>query len=161
MNLKDIWLEFPIVISYLLWFFDLPGRLLCEYKWNSEMKTLAEMHKEIDSSKGSRVPKDIGWPLERTMETRIYRENWTAAQEHRIEKKYEGISEEVWNKMELVHLPSRIASQDVLSNQAKRGDGRLVILKGNVKRFVKMNLLWRIKRGEKKEWIPYDEIRSC
>ena len=32
-----------------------------------------------------------------------------------LKKKYEGIPEEVRNKFELVHLPSRIASQDIPS----------------------------------------------
>ena len=36
-----------------------------------------------------------------------------------LKKKYEGIPEEVRNKFELVHSPSRIAFQDISNNQEK------------------------------------------
>ena len=48
MNLKVIWLEFPILISYLFQPFELLGRLSLEFKRISEMTNLGEMHKEIE-----------------------------------------------------------------------------------------------------------------
>ena len=39
-----------------------------------------------DSSKGGRVPKEIGWTLGRTIETRVYRENWVTEQEYENEE---------------------------------------------------------------------------
>ena len=48
-----------------------------------------------------------------TMGTRILGEIELLHRSVDLKKKYEGIPEGVRNKFELVHLPSRIASQDI------------------------------------------------
>ena len=54
MNLKVIWLEFSIVISYVFEFFDLPDKLPFEFKRIREITNLTDMHKEIEI-----IPKEV------------------------------------------------------------------------------------------------------
>ena len=79
-----------------------------------------------------------------------------------LEKKYEEISEEVQNKFELVHSPSRVTSQDILSNQVRRGEGSSHDTKRKRKAISEDELVMKDKReGEKKEWTLQEEMRSC
>ena len=114
-ELNSYMVKVPSVLSYLVWSIDLPNKLSFESselaRWQIWLIYIyIYIYGNRDSLKGSRVPKEISWALGRTMGIRILGENGTTTPEHRIEKKYEGIPEEVRNKFELVHLPSRIAS---------------------------------------------------
>ena len=56
----------------------------------------------------------MNWVLGKMMGTKIPREHWTTVSGHTIERKYEGVPEEVQNKFASVHLPSWIAINEVL-----------------------------------------------
>ena len=79
------------MISFFFEYFDLSGRLLFEFKWIDDTKNLGKgTWENRDSSKEIERQKKMSCTLERTMETRVYGENWEIGQEHETGKEIQG-----------------------------------------------------------------------